>query len=98
MPNDISKDVFDVVDHTGAHDQYRNDGQGFSKFKKSLPAGALVVMEATGYHHYLPAQYLSGRGHDCAVVNPLSIKRYVHLSPTSKLSRKRNERKTPFPG
>ena len=76
---DISKDVFDVVDHTGAHDQYRNDGQGFSKFKKSLPAGALVVMEATGYYHYLLAQYLSENDVDCAVVNPLSIKRFVQM-------------------
>jgi transposase len=76
---DISKDVFDVVDHTGSHDQYCNDGQGFSKFKKSLPAGALVVMEATGYYHYLLAQYLSKNGVDCAVVNPLSIKRFVQM-------------------
>ena len=76
---DISKDVFDVVDHTGSHDQYCNDGQGFSKFKKSLPARALVVMEATGYYHYLLAQYLSKNGVDCAVVNPLSIKRFVQM-------------------
>lgn len=76
---DISKDVFDVVDHTGSHDQYCNDGQGFSKFKKLLPAGALVVMEATGYYHYLLAQYLSKNGVDCAVVNPLSIKRFVQM-------------------
>ena len=76
---DISKDVFDVVDHTGSHDQYSNNGQGFSKFKKLLPAGALVVMEATGYYHYLLAQYLSKNGVDCAVVNPLSIKRFVQM-------------------
>jgi transposase len=36
-------------------------------------------MEATGYYHYLLAQYLSNNGVDCAVVNPLSIKRFVQM-------------------
>jgi hypothetical protein len=40
---DISKDVFDVVDHTGKHEQFSNDARGFSKFKKTLPDKALVV-------------------------------------------------------
>lgn len=76
---DISKDFFDVVDDSGKHDQYGNDAQGFSKFKKALPIDALVVMEATGYYHYLLAQYLSNAGIDCAVVNPLSIKRFIQM-------------------
>ena len=46
---DISKDVFDVVDHKGNHDRFSNDAGGFSKFKKTLHAKALIVMEATGY-------------------------------------------------
>jgi transposase len=76
---DISKDFFDVVDQSGNHDQYGNDAQGFSKFKKALPSNALVLMEATGYYHYLLAQYLSKNGIDCAVINPLSIKRFIQM-------------------
>lgn len=76
---DISKDFFDVVDQSDRHDQFGNDAQGFSKFKKTLPANALVVMEATGYYHFLLAQYLSKEGFQCAVVNPLSIKRFIQM-------------------
>lgn len=76
---DISKDVFDVVDDKNKHSQYGNDAQGFSKFKKALPSNALVVMEATGYYHYRLAQYLSKEGFSCAVVNPLSIKRFIQM-------------------
>lgn len=76
---DISKDFFDVVDQSGKHDQFGNDAQGFSKFKKRLPDNALVIMEATGYYHFLLAQYLSKQGFDCAVVNPLSIKRFIQM-------------------
>jgi transposase len=76
---DISKDFFDVVDQSHSHDQFGNDAQGFSKFKKTLPANALVVMEATGYYHFLLAQYLSKEGFQCAVVNPLSIKRFIQM-------------------
>jgi transposase len=76
---DISKDFFDVVDQSGKHDQFDNDAQGFSNFKKTLPASALVVMEATGYYHFLLAQYLSANGIDCAVVNPLSVKRFIQM-------------------
>ena len=76
---DISKDFFDVVDQSGKHDQFDNDAQGFSNFKKTLPASALVVMEATCYYHFLLAQYLSANGIDCAVVNPLSVKRFIQM-------------------
>ena len=94
---DISKETFDVVDIKGNHKQYKNETKGFSKFAGILDDQSLVVMEATGYYHYLLAQFLSKSGIPCAVVNPLSIKRFVHLSPTSTLSRKRNERKTHWP-
>jgi transposase len=76
---DISKDVFDVMDVEKNHSQYSNDAQGFSKFKKALPKEALVVMEATGYYHYLLAQYLSKADTKCAVVNPLAIKRFIQM-------------------
>ena len=76
---DISKDYFDVVDQDNIHGQYGNGDQGFSKFKKTLTANALVVMEATGYYHYRLAQYLSHHKISCAVVNPLSIKRFIQM-------------------
>lgn len=76
---DISKDVFDVVGQAEKHDRFVNDAQEFSKFKKILPDNALVVMEATGYYHYQLAQYLSKHGISCAVVNPLSIKRFIQM-------------------
>lgn len=76
---DISKDFFDVVEQVEKHSQFGNDTQGFSKFKKVLPDNALVVMEATGYYHYQLAQYLSKHGISCAVVNPLSIKRFIQM-------------------
>ena len=76
---DISKDIFDVFDSSGNHNQYKNDAQGFSKFAKVLASDNLVVMEATGYYHYRLAQYLSHKGINCAVVNPLSIKRFIQM-------------------
>lgn len=76
---DISKETFDVVDDQGVHCRHGNDAAGFSKFKKSLDTESLVVMEATGYYHYRLAQYLSMKGIDCAVVNPLSIKRFIQM-------------------
>jgi transposase len=76
---DISKATFDVVDIKGNHKQYKNETKGFSKFSKTLDAQSLVVMEATGYYHYLLAQFLSNSGIPCAVVNPLSIKRFVQM-------------------
>lgn len=76
---DISKDYFDVVDQDNIHAQYGNDAQGFSKFRQTLPENVLVVMEATGYYHYRLAQFLSLHKISCAVVNPLSIKRFVQM-------------------
>ena len=76
---DISKSTFDVVDNRGEHSRYGNNATGFSKFRKSLNMESLVVMEATGYYHYRLAQYLSTNGVDCAVVNPLSIKRFIQM-------------------
>lgn len=76
---DISKDVFDVHGSTLGHDQYKNDEQGFRKLLKELPAGSLVVMEATGYYHYRLAQFLYKSGVPVSVVNPLSVKRFIQM-------------------
>lgn len=76
---DISKSTFDVVDIKGSHKEYKNGTKGFSQFAEILDGQSLVVMEATGYYHYQLAQFLSKSGIPCAVVNPLSIKRFVQM-------------------
>jgi transposase len=40
---------------------------------------ALVVMEATGYYHYLFAQFLHKKEVQVSVVNPLSVKRFIQM-------------------
>jgi transposase len=45
---DISKDVFDVVDHVDNHYQYKNDPSGFKEFYKILTKHSQCVMEVTG--------------------------------------------------
>ena len=45
---DISKGVFDVVNSTGEHFQFKNNVSGFKSFLKILIKEDLVVMEATG--------------------------------------------------
>ena len=81
---DISKDVFDVYGNDCGHSQYNNDSFGFKLFVKTLAPDVLVVMEATGYYHYRLAQFLYKNGIPVSVVNPLSVKRFIHLSPTSR--------------
>ncbi len=76
---DISKDVFDVVDCSGNHFQYPNTLKGFKGYLKVLGKDILVVMEATGYYHYLLAQFLYGSGIKVSVVNPLSVKRFRQM-------------------
>lgn len=76
---DISKKVFDVYSEAHQYQQYDNSPSGFKKFLKHLPPGALVVMEATGYYHYLLAQYLHSKEIAVAVVNPLSVKRFIQM-------------------
>lgn len=76
---DISKDVFDVCDHQGSHHQYPNTLKGFKDYCRALNSNSLVVMEATGYYHYLLAQFLFDQGVAVSVVNPLSVKRFVQM-------------------
>ena len=76
---DISKDVFDCYGSLQGHLQFKNDEQGFKKFRKILCKDSLVVMEATGYYHYRLAQYLYKHQVVVSVVNPLSIKRFIQM-------------------
>jgi len=76
---DISKDVFDVVDTKGMHHQYNNSLSGFKSYLRCIGPDTLVVMEATGYYHYLLAQFLFDLDITVSVVNPLSVKRFVQM-------------------
>lgn len=76
---DISKDVLDVMDTKGDHLLFSNNLKGFGSFVKQLSKGSLIVMEATGYYHYLLAQYLYEHGYFVSVVNPLSVKRFIQM-------------------
>lgn len=76
---DISKDVFDYYGSNRGYGQCINAEKGFISFLKLLPKGSLVVMEATGYYHYLLAKFLYEKGMLVSVVNPLSVKRFIQM-------------------
>ena len=76
---DISKDVFDVVDHEGNHHQFPNDQSGFKEFRKILTKQTHCVMEVTGSYYQGLATWLHSKSIDVSVVNPLSVKRFIQM-------------------
>ncbi len=76
---DTSKSVFDVYGSKSGHRQFSNDESGFVSFLGYIPKDSLVLMEATGYYHYRFAQFLYNQGVSVAVVNPLSVKRFIQM-------------------
>jgi len=76
---DISKDVFDVVDHADNHYQFKNDLSGFRKFSKILTEHSLCVMEVTGSYYQKLATWLFSKSINVSVVNPLSVKRFIQM-------------------
>ena len=86
---DISKDVFDVVDSSENHHQFKNDPSGFKAFGKLLNENSHCVMEATGCYYQGLATWLYSQSIDVSVVNPLSVKRFIQMrlktSKTDKL-------------
>ena len=76
---DISKDVFDVVDHENNHHQYPNDQSGFKEFLKILTEKTHCVMEVTGCYYQGLATWLHSKSIDVSVVNPLSVKRFIQM-------------------
>jgi len=76
---DISKDVFDVVDHQDNHHQYPNDQSGFREFRKILTKQTHCVMEVTGSYYQCLATWLHLKSIDVSVVNPLSVKRFIQM-------------------
>ena len=51
----------------------------FKSYLKKLDMDTLVVMEATGYYHYLLASFLFDAGMGVSVVNPVSVKRFIQM-------------------
>ena len=86
---DISKDVFDVVDASEKHHQFKNDPSGFKEFSKLLCEKSHCVMEATGSYYQGLATWLYDSFINVSVVNPLSVKRFIQMrlktSKTDKL-------------
>ncbi len=76
---DISKDVFDVVDHKDNHHQYPNDQSGFKEFQKILNKQTHCVMEVTGSYYQVLATWVHSKSIDVSVVNPLSVKRFIQI-------------------
>lgn len=85
---DVSKLTFDVVNQSQKHKQYENNAKGFLKFKRSIPAQALCVMEFTGIYYLPLAKYLFSKGIATSVVNPLKIKRFSQM----KLNRNKTDK------
>ena len=77
---DISKDVFDVVDQDGKHNQYENSLKGYKLFVSLINEKACVVMEATGVYHVQLADFLHEKSIFVSVVNPLVIKRFIQMN------------------
>lgn len=86
---DISKDVFDVVDPSETHYQFKNDPSGFKEFGKMLDENSHCVMEVTSCYYQGLATWLFARSFQVSVVNPLSVKRFIQMrlktSKTDKL-------------
>ncbi|MFC7356692.1 IS110 family transposase [Jejudonia soesokkakensis] len=76
---DISKNVFDTYSLNKGHYQYTNNISGFRLFKKSLSKAHWCIMEATSCYHYQLACFLSKKGVNVSVVNPLIIKRFIQM-------------------
>ncbi len=76
---DVSKSVLDIYNDNLGHFQVSNSVKGFSSLLKKIDKNTLVVMEATGYYHYMLAQYLVSKGVCVSVVNPLSVKRFLQM-------------------
>ena len=76
---DVSKDKFDVWDNVAGHRSYPNDSKGYRQFAKQLPANSFCVMEATASYYQQLAMYLYEHDIELAVVNPISIKRFIQM-------------------
>lgn len=65
------------ADLQGRSTRFANTPQGHLDLLERLPAGAFVVMEATGSYHLALLAFLHGRGIPAAVVNPMRAKSFA---------------------
>lgn len=87
---DISKDTIDIyISATNAHFKITNNEKGFKQFLDKLPElNVHICMEATGNYYEDFADWLSAKGYQISVVNPLKIKDYAK----SKFSRTKTDK------
>ena len=80
---DVSKKTIDVSKRKSAtvwlHKTFANDITGYRELVKVIGKQAHYVMEATGIYHLCLAYYLTKRGINVSVLNPLIIKRYRQM-------------------
>jgi transposase len=79
---DVSKLTLDLCWFQGGsanHRKVANAPEGFAELLAWLPAGAHLVMEATGAYYLGFASFLQARSFPISVVNPLSIKRFAQM-------------------
>jgi transposase len=79
---DVSKETFDAsitTDKEVITKKFSNNGSGFGKLLKLLPADAQVVMEASGPYYYRLAFFLYEHNVRVSVVNPLVIRRFCQM-------------------
>jgi transposase len=70
------------VDLQGKSIRFDNTPQGRDELSAKLPAGAFVIMEATGSYHLPLLDLLHSRGIPAAVVNPARAKSFARASGT----------------
>ena len=80
---DIAKESFEVFHQGAAGDslnkQWGNTGSDHIRFRDALPAGACIVMEASGPYHLRLANVLYAANFRVIVLNPLSSRRYAQM-------------------
>ena len=78
---DVSKDKLDIISSEGEYLQVSNSKNGYKELLKSMSVSDYVVLEATGYYHYQLAYFMLENNRSVSVANPLSVKRFIQMSP-----------------
>jgi len=93
---DVAKDKLDIALYDPQADSYGlehtlpNSPDGHQRLMTLLARyrDVLIVLEATGTYHLRLVHYLHQRGQPCAVINPLSLRRFAQM----KLRRAKTDR------
>ena len=80
---DVSMETLDFVGCSTNQKNYHytidNDENGYENLLKKLPTDAWVVMEATGVYYLKLAHFLTEKGIQVSVINPLVIRRFSQM-------------------